>query len=282
MMAKHGSLLAASSDAARDFSGLIQVVTVPPRPKGSLGERNRHKPARISGALRQVGDMVSTASITNGAAVPKRAPRRRGGIGPISAALMVCLLAWYGGLVWFVDGMPTGPPGGADLKTRTDGIVVLTGGSRRLAVGLDLLAQGQGRALLVSGVHQDVALPDLLRIVPTFPRRLADRVTLGYRAGNTIGNAAETAAWMRKRGFTSVRLVTANYHLRRSLLELRRAMPEATIVPHPVMPDGLALDAWWRDGETARLILAEYNKYLIAVVRTWVAPAPVPGRDLLY
>lgn len=190
-------------------------------------------------------------------------------------------MAWAAGLIWFGASIPRKPVSDPARTVTTDGIVVLTGGSRRLAVGLELLAAGRARALLVSGVHQTVNLPDLLRRVPHFPPTLAGRVTLGYRASNTDGNAAETAAWMRRNGFSSVRLVTANYHLRRSLLALRRALPEATIIPHPVIPEGLPLEAWWRDARTARLILAEYHKYLLAIL---VGRRPDPeieqGHDL--
>lgn len=226
---------------------------------------------------RDLGEMTETGGAANGASEPRRR-RRAGGLGPVNGTLVLALALWYAGLIWFVDSMPRQPLSGRQLERQTDAIVVLTGGSGRLAVGLDLLAQGRARALLISGVHKDVALPDLQRIVPDFPARLADRITLGYRASNTSGNAAETAAWMRARGFSSLRLVTANYHLRRSLLELRRALPEVTIVPHPVMPEGLSLDAWWRDAESARLILAEYHKYLLALGRSLVMPEPVvPG-----
>src|SRR3546814_14678895 len=57
---------------------------------------------------------------------------------------------------------------------------------------------------------------------------------LGYEADNTRGNAVETAAWMKDQDFTSLRLVTATYHMPRSLLEFRRPMPDIEIVPHPV------------------------------------------------
>ena len=50
----------------------------------------------------------------------------------------------------------------------------------------------------------------------------------------------------------------------RSLLEFRVAMPEVDIVPHPVFPDHVKLDAWWRWPGTAVLIAGEYNKFLVA------------------
>ena len=114
---------------------------------------------------------------------------------------------------------------------------MLTGGPLRLKEGLALLTEGRAGKMLVSGVNRGVELPELLRVAGTAPLSVACCVELGYAADNTAGNADETRAWMAKEGFSSLRLVTANYHMPRSLLEFRRAMPAARIVPHPVLPD---------------------------------------------
>ena len=44
----------------------------------------------------------------------------------------------------------------------------------------------------------------------------------------------ETAAWMRSEGYRSLRLVTAGYHMRRSLFEFARAMPEMRIIDQEI------------------------------------------------
>jgi uncharacterized SAM-binding protein YcdF (DUF218 family) len=72
---------------------------------------------------------------------------------------------------------------------------------------------------------------------------------------------------MAREGFASVRLVTANYHMRRSLLEFARAMPEARVVAHPVFPEAFRIDAWWRFPGTYALVQAEYHKYVAALLR---------------
>ena len=69
---------------------------------------------------------------------------------------------------------------------------------------------------------------------------------------------------MRDNGFRSLRLVTANYHMPRSLLQFRHALPDATIIAHPVFPDHVKQDSWWQWPGTARLIIGEYNKFLVA------------------
>jgi uncharacterized SAM-binding protein YcdF (DUF218 family) len=81
---------------------------------------------------------------------------------------------------------------------------------------------------------------------------------------------------MEREGFRSLVLVTANYHMRRSLLEFRRALPEARVEPHPVFPEGFRIEAWWRWPGTFALVQGEYHKFLAALVR----PAlPLGGAD---
>ncbi|MGK9165525.1 YdcF family protein [Inquilinus limosus] len=178
-------------------------------------------------------------------------------------ALIVLAAAWGAGLAWFVA--QAGRGGEAD-PDRTDAIVVLTGGSERLRAGLDLLARGVAERLLVSGVHRDVKLGELFALSPT-DDSLRCCVDLGYAANDTLGNAQEAAAWMRAHGFRSLRLVTSNYHMPRSMLEFRAAMPEIEIRRQPVDPGAVHLDRWWAWPGTARLIVSEYNKFLVALAR---------------
>ncbi len=186
-----------------------------------------------------------------------------------SAAIVgAAAAAWIAGLLWFAaDIPPAARPDGDAIVPQTDAIVVLTGGSSRLRVGLALLAAGAARKLFVSGVYRGVDVAELLRVARQEPRAIECCITLGYAADNTAGNAVETRGWMQAEGFTSVRLVTANYHMRRSLLEFRRAMPELTIIAHPVEPDSFTREDWWRRRTTFLLIVGEYNKYLAAALR---------------
>lgn len=182
-------------------------------------------------------------------------------------ALVVTAFAlWMAGLLWFAATIPREAPAVAGGHA-TDAIVVLTGGSDRLAVGLELLAAGRAGKLFVSGVYHSVDVRNLLRLSRQKPGQLECCIVLGYAADSTMGNAAETAAWMRAEHYDLLRLVTANYHLRRSLLEFRMALPEAEIIPHPVMPANVRVQDWWLWRRTTGLIVTEYNKYLIVVAR---------------
>lgn len=193
-------------------------------------------------------------------------------IAPVLAAGAAALL-YLGGLVWFAATIPREGP--LDARA-TDAIVVLTGGQLRLREGLRLLAEGKAKKLLVSGVARGVELQELLRVARHEPGAVECCVELGYDADSTAGNARETAAFMAREGYASLRLVTANYHMRRSLLEFRRAMPGAEIVAHPVFPDAFRIDAWWRWPGTYALVQAEYHKYLVALVRLY---APINSAE---
>ncbi len=192
------------------------------------------------------------------------------------AAIVLLVLAalWLVGLWRFAASLPQDI---AEPDRATDAIVVLTGGSLRVEVGLKLLAEGKATKLFISGVYRGVDVAELLRVSRQSPDAVACCVVLGHTADNTVGNARETARWMASEGFHSLRLVTASYHMPRSMLEFSRAMPGMEIVPNPVFPEALQATPWWRSRNGAALMAGEYTKYLIALVRPWVPFAPMSG-----
>jgi uncharacterized SAM-binding protein YcdF (DUF218 family) len=184
------------------------------------------------------------------------------------------VLVWLIGLWRFAASIPsevTSP------DRTTDAIVVLTGGSLRVEGGLRLLAEGRGKKLFISGVYRGVDVTELLHVSRQSPDSVACCVVLGHAADNTLGNARETAQWMESEGYQSLRLVTASYHMPRSMLEFTRAMPEIEIVPNPVFPEFLHEAPWWQSRRSALLIASEYSKYLAAMVRPYVPAALLPS-----
>ena len=176
---------------------------------------------------------------------------------------------WTAGLFWFAATLETEP----ELSDRrTDAIVVLTGGSLRVEQGIKLLSRGLADKLFVSGVAQGVDVKQLLKISREAPEDLSCCIALGYEADDTAGNARETADWMQAQGYASLRLVTAAYHMPRSLLEFRRTMPDVEILPHPVFPAHVKQADWWRWPGSTNLLVWEYSKYLIARLRAIVVP----------
>lgn len=185
----------------------------------------------------------------------------------------VLVVAWLVGLVRFAGTIAEEP---TDISGRAQAIVVLTGGSGRLDEGLRLLSEDKAERLFVSGVYQGIDVRTLLRLSEREGGNLEKRVAIGT-ATNTEGNALETAAWIRGQGYSSLRLVTGSYHMPRSLLEFSFVMPNVEIIPHPVFPERVKVESWWRWPGTAGLIAGEYNKVLLAWVRHFSERLLKPG-----
>src|ERR1700685_2131196 len=154
-----------------------------------------------------------------------------------------------------------------ELDRNADGIVVLTGGTSRITDALELLAAGRGKRLLITGVNPGTTTGDIARQVVDYDRILACCVDLDYSALNTLGNAVEARRWAIEHGFQSLIVVTSAYHMPRALAELAHQLPDATLIPFPVVSDRLRIEPWWSNSETTRLVLSEYLKYLFAKVR---------------
>jgi len=198
--------------------------------------------------------------------MPSRTGLGRKSVGVVTRTFLVILavlLPIAGGFVHFVTALP---PLTTDMS-QTDAIVVLTGGGDRIPAALTLLQEGKAKKLFVSGVHKGVDVDALLRIDGAPSQKpdatLAKRIDLGDMAADTFGNSVESVAWMRANNFKSLRLVTADYHIRRALIEFHMEAPDLVIVPNPIHPAGIVDGRWWRDRATVSLLLGEYGKYLI-------------------
>lgn len=190
--------------------------------------------------------------------------------GALVAALAIAFVAAAVGFVGFLSQLR-----GAETKpARTaDGIVVLTGGSSRVSDAMELLADGYGRRLLISGVHPTNAASDISRSLPDNESLLRCCVDLDRFAINTRSNAAETRRWAHERGFKSLIVVTSNYHMPRAIVEFSHAMPDTILIPYAVVADKWRDEPWWTNGTTLKLLLSEYAKYVAAEVRVHLANA---------
>ncbi len=174
-------------------------------------------------------------------------------VGRLLGFAIIAVVAWF---AWFVLAVP-GPLGAG---VRTDGIVVLTGGPGRVARGIDLMQAKAAKRMLISGVDPSVR-PVELAAHYQVPNALFDCcVDLGREAVDTRSNAEETAAWIRRNRYKSVRLVTAADHMRRAELELQaRVGDDAEILPDPVPVD-----------RPLRPMLREFAKYALRRAATVV------------
>jgi uncharacterized SAM-binding protein YcdF (DUF218 family) len=182
----------------------------------------------------------------------------------IRVSLFVAMLAvlWIAGFAWFINRVTTERP--ASPMPRTDGIVVLTGGADRVRAGLRLLVQGAAPRLLISGAGAGTDLADFTPRGGVDARAEATHITLGHAAHSTRGNARETAIWVTRHHLRSVVLVTADYHMPRALLELRRHLPGVKLIADPVRPPAMAHLARF---PALRVLAGEFCKYLLVRLR---------------
>jgi uncharacterized SAM-binding protein YcdF (DUF218 family) len=180
------------------------------------------------------------------------------------AALALLVL----GFILFAS-VVTRPPTPGD--PRADGIVVLTGESQRIAEGARLLNEGRAERMLISGVYRRTGKKALLKISKLPEQKFDCCVDIGYAALDTAGNANEARSWAATRRYATLIVVTASYHMPRSLAELSLALPAAHLIPHPVVPRNFPASRWWLHPSTARMLLSEYLKFLPTAAHLTVA-----------
>lgn len=148
------------------------------------------------------------------------------------------------------------------ISEPADGIIVLTGGKARLDAAIELLKEKQGQRLLISGVHPDTSQSVLKKALGVDNQLLDCCIDLDRSALNTVGNAAESERWIRQHNYKRVIIVTNNYHMPRSILELSRLMNDVEFIPFPVINSDLRSNSWISQGDAIRVLLTEYVKYL--------------------
>lgn len=166
----------------------------------------------------------------------------------IGRILSVVLLVWLLGFALFVVLLPD--RAGAE---RTDVIVVPTGGPGRIERGLEQLAAGRARRMLVTGVDRTVRPEDLAATTGRPLALFTCCVDLGQEAVDTRSNGEETAAWLRRNRSRSLRLVTTDWHMPRARFELRREIGDGV----RIVADGVPSEPGFGT------LMGEYNKYLL-------------------
>jgi uncharacterized SAM-binding protein YcdF (DUF218 family) len=168
------------------------------------------------------------------------------------------LLILYG-LGFALFGVTLGKPAAAGAG-RTDGIVVITGGSGRIEHGVEMLRAGKAKRMLVAGADPAVTKADLIHRLGGKRKLVQCCVDLGSESVDTRSNAEETRRWLERKKFKSVRLVTSDWHMRRARYEFRLELGnDFTVIPDAV-----------RSEPGFMTLFGEYNKYLLRRVAVWL------------
>ena len=137
-----------------------------------------------------------------------------------------------------------------------DGIVVLTGDQFRIAKGIELLKRNPNKKLLISGVNKNINPVDIMKEFPSSINFFQCCIDIGKDAKNTFENIIETFEWMKSNEFTSIIIVTSDYHLPRVKLEINRFIGNQQIFYEAVKTD--ESDSILR----LKKITLEYIKYI--------------------
>lgn len=168
------------------------------------------------------------------------------------------VLVWLTGFGWFLGEVAAERP--VAPMPHAGGIVVLTGGADRVKAGLELLMADAAPRLLISGAGAGTHLGDFTPRDGVDANAKASAISIGHRAKTTRGNAREAARWVRRHHLGSLIVVTADYHMPRALIELRRAMPGVRLIAEPVRPPAMADLVHLH---TLRILAAEFSKYVV-------------------
>lgn len=177
--------------------------------------------------------------------------------------IFVLFALWVGGLVRFVGDIQNM----RQSPVAADAIVVLTGSQGRITEGLELLSRNPERRMLISGVDTRTNKAALTNAYPDAAALIDCCVTLGPDAKDTVGNAEEIARWAIREEVESLVVVTAAYHMPRSLVELKRTTGTFRLEPWPTRTGTDDPGRWAEDRRTFLRLVLEYHKYVFSLLR---------------
>lgn len=189
----------------------------------------------------------------------------------VGAAVAAVVVFVVGGFFVFLSAVSQYAAQSTDRTA--DAIVVLTGGQSRIDEAFRLLSENRGRRLLISGVNPVASRAVLRKTFDVDEAHFSCCVDVDRKALDTTGNAAETARWAHEHGYRSLIVVTNDYHMPRSLLEMRRTMGDVELLPHAVVNGPSGLRSPLDEADRYRVLLEEYLKFSAAKMRALVSKA---------
>lgn len=177
--------------------------------------------------------------------------------------LFICVVFWFAGFIAFNYRINNYKH---DTNTKTDAIIALTGGKNRIGEAVNLLNKGLADKMFISGVQKDISLKEISK-QQALKIETKREIEIGNQSTNTVENAIETNDWIKKNHIKSIRLVTSNYHIPRSMEEFKARNPKLLIIPHPVYSESVS-KKWWKNEGSFYLIASEYTKFLYVCLRT--------------
>lgn len=143
------------------------------------------------------------------------------------------------------------------LSTKSSLIVVLTGGKGRIEKGIELLNEGNGKFLLISGVFQKEKIQNKYLFKDNINLKECC-IFFEEKAKNTFQNASEVSNWLKERRveIDSIQLITSYYHIPRSLIIFKKFFPDKQLITVPVSQFSFSKELFFH----IKLIFSEYFK----------------------
>lgn len=143
------------------------------------------------------------------------------------------------------------------LSTKSSLIVVLTGGKGRIEKGIELLNEGNGKFLLISGVFQKEKIQNKYLFKDNINLKECC-IFFEEKAKNTFQNASEVSNWLKERRveIDSIQLITSYYHIPRSLIIFKKFFPDKQLITVPVSQFSFSKELFFQ----IKLIFSEYFK----------------------
>ena len=163
----------------------------------------------------------------------------------IKYCLIPAVFLWFAGLAVFNRYINSYEN---DRETKTDAIIALTGST-----------------LFISGVEKGVSFNEIAN-VQKLDIHSGNEVIIERASKNTVENAIKTNEWIKDNNIKSIRLVTSNYHMPRSVLEFKSQNAGVKIILNPVYSDKVS-DKWWKNWGSFVLIASEYTKFIIVYAK---------------
>ena len=149
------------------------------------------------------------------------------------------------------------------FSNKVNNVVILTGNKGRLQAGLNLMESNINSRMLISGVAKGVKHSDIITNVNIEN----NRIRLGYNANNTLGNAIETANWVKEYNINNFILITDNWHMQRTLLLFNSLMPNIEILPYALNSISSDIKDYLKFNNKTFLIFKEHLKFLISHIQ---------------
>ena len=137
------------------------------------------------------------------------------------------------------------PIGSWKNEVHADCAIVLTGGVGRVREGFDLLSRKSVKKLVISGVHSNATLREIMPLWPLSGELNEEDIVLDRRSRTTYGNAQQSLPIVEALRCKDVVLVTSQIHMHRAYQTFKATFPEKIAIYRSAIVAGRSESGPW-------------------------------------